>query len=116
MLGHWVEELGLDRAEYSTHSVRRTKAALIYHRNKNLMLAQLLLGHSKLESTVRCPGTEVEDALEISEQTEIRVLNDGSPAQTGSAALNSSHQAQGPVMMPTARSHRPHLRPSRGSS
>ena len=71
ILGHWVEELGLDRAEYGTHSVCRTKATLIYRRTKNLRAVQLLLGHSKLESTVRYLGIEVDDALEISEQTEI---------------------------------------------
>lgn len=71
ILGHWVEELGLDRAEYGTHSVCRTKATLIYLRTKNLRAVQLLLGHSKLESTVRYLGIEVDDALEISEQTEI---------------------------------------------
>ena len=71
ILGHWVEELGLDRADYGTHSMRRTKATLIYRRTKNLRAVQLLLGHSKLESTVRYLGIEVDDALEISEQTEI---------------------------------------------
>ena len=67
----WVEELGLDPADYGTHSMRRTKATLIYLRTKNLRAVQLLLGRSKLESTVRYLGIEVEDALEISEQTEI---------------------------------------------
>ena len=71
ILGHWVDELGLDRAAYGTHSMRRTKATLIYRRTKNLRAVQLLLGHSKLESTVRYLGIEVDDALEISEQTEI---------------------------------------------
>ncbi len=71
ILEHWVEELGLDRAAYGTHSMRRTKATLIYRRTKNLRAVQLLLGHSKLESTVRYLGIEVDDALEISEQTEI---------------------------------------------
>ncbi|MEJ5152568.1 MULTISPECIES: tyrosine-type recombinase/integrase [unclassified Comamonas] len=71
ILGHWVDELGLDRADYGTHSIRRTKATLIYRRTKNLRAVQLLLGHSKLESTVRYLGIEVDDALEISEQTEI---------------------------------------------
>jgi integrase len=66
-----VEELGLDPAGYGTHSMRRTKATLIYRRTKNLSAVQLLLGHSKLESTVRYLGIEVDDALEISEQTEI---------------------------------------------
>ncbi|MBL0389513.1 tyrosine-type recombinase/integrase [Ramlibacter monticola] len=71
ILGGWVQELGLDPAEYSTHSMRRTKATLIYRRTKNLRAVQLLLGHSKLESTVRYLGIEVDDALEISDQTEI---------------------------------------------
>ena len=71
ILGHWVDELGLDRADYGTQSMRRTKATLIYRRTKNLRAVQLLLGHSKLESTVRYLGIEVDDALEISEQTEI---------------------------------------------
>lgn len=70
ILGHWVDELGLDRADYGMHSMRRTKATLIYRRTKNLRAVQLLLGHSKLESTVRYLGIEVDDALEISEQTE----------------------------------------------
>ena len=68
ILGHWVEELGRDRADYETHSMRRTKATLIYRRSKNLRAVQLLLGHAKLELTVRYLGIEVDDALEISEQ------------------------------------------------
>ena len=68
---HWVEAVGLDPMAYGTHSMRRTKATLIYKRTKNLRAVQLLLGHSKLESTVRYLGIEVDDALEISEQTEI---------------------------------------------
>jgi integrase len=71
ILESWVQELGLDPAEYGTRSMRRTKATLIYRRTKNLRAVQLLLGHSKLESTVRYLGIEVDDALEISEQTEI---------------------------------------------
>ena len=66
----WVRDIGLDSSCYGTHTMRRTKAALIYRRTKNLRAVQLLLGHSKLESTVRYLGIEVDDALEISEQTE----------------------------------------------
>lgn len=66
----WAREIGLDTSCYGTHTMRRTKAALIYRRTKNLRAVQLLLGHSKLESTVRYLGIEVDDALEISEQTE----------------------------------------------
>ncbi|QJW83589.1 tyrosine-type recombinase/integrase [Ramlibacter terrae] len=71
ILQHWVDVLGLDSTDYGTHSMRRTKATLIYRRTKNLRAVQLLLGHSKLESTVRYLGIEVDDALELSEQTEI---------------------------------------------
>lgn len=67
----WVKAAGLDSSAYGTHSMRRTKATLIYKRTKNLRAVQLLLGHTKLESTVRYLGIEVDDALEISEQTEI---------------------------------------------
>ena len=67
----WVSAIGLDPAAYGTHTVRRTKATLIYRRTKYLRAVQLLLGHSRLESTVRYLGIEVDDALEISEQTEI---------------------------------------------
>lgn len=71
MLKDWVASIGLDLAAYGTHTMRRTKATLIYRRTKNLRAVQLLLGHTKLESTVRYLGIEVDDALEISEQTEI---------------------------------------------
>jgi integrase len=67
----WTACIGLDRTRYGTHSLRRTKATLIYKRTKNIRAIQLLLGHTKLESTVRYLGIEVDDALEISEQTEI---------------------------------------------
>lgn len=68
---HWVKLIGLDPSAYGTHTMRRTKATLVYRRTKNLRAVQLLLGHTKLESTVRYLGIEVEDALEISEKTEI---------------------------------------------
>ena len=68
---HWIAAIGLDPSVYGTHTMRRTKATLIYKRTKNLRAVQLLLGHTKLESTVRYLGIEVDDALEISEQTEI---------------------------------------------
>lgn len=67
----WVTSIGLDPATYGTHTMRRTKATPIYRRTKNLRAVQLLLGHLKLESTVRYLGIEVDDALEIAEQTEI---------------------------------------------
>jgi len=67
----WVSDIGLDPAEYGTHSMRRTKASLIYRRTKNLRAVQILLGHRKMESTVRYLGIEVDDALELAEQTKI---------------------------------------------
>lgn len=67
----WVAAIGLDPALYGTHTMRRTKASLIYRRTRNLRAIQLLLGHSKLESTVRYLGIEVDDALEMAEQTEV---------------------------------------------
>jgi integrase len=67
----WVKEIGLDPTAFGTHSMRRTKPTLIYRRTKNLRAVQLLLGHGKLESTVRYLGIDVDDALEIAEQTEV---------------------------------------------
>ena len=67
----WVDSAGLDGTAYGTHSMRRTKAAQIYRKTGNLRAVQLLLGHTKLESTVRYLGIEVEDALTISEQVEL---------------------------------------------
>jgi integrase len=67
----WVSEIGLDTTCYGTHTMRRTKPTLIYRRTKNLRAVQLLLGHTKLESTVRYLGIEVDDALEMAEQTEV---------------------------------------------
>jgi len=63
ILSSWVNSIGLDAAAYGTHTMRRTKATLIYRRTKNLRAVQLLLGHTKLESTVRYLGIEVDDAL-----------------------------------------------------
>ncbi len=67
----WVSEIGLDPYDYGTHSMRRTKASLIYRRTKNLRAVQIHLGHTKLESTVRYIGIEIDDALEMAEQTEV---------------------------------------------
>jgi len=66
----WLAEIGLDPIDYGTHSMRRTKATLIYRHTKNLRAIQLLLGHTKLESTVRYLGIEIDDALEMAEQTD----------------------------------------------
>lgn len=67
----WVSEIGLDPSVYGTHSMSRTKATLIYRRTKNIRAVQLHLGHTKLESTVKYLDIEVDDALEMAEQTDI---------------------------------------------
>ncbi|MGL4638082.1 MAG: tyrosine-type recombinase/integrase [Beijerinckiaceae bacterium] len=71
LVDEWVEMAGLDSTAFGTHSLRRTKVAMIYKRTGNLRACQLLLGHTKLESTVRYLGIEADDALALSEQTEI---------------------------------------------
>ena len=71
LVDEWVALIGLDPAGYGTHSLRRTKVALIYRRTGNLRACQLLLGHTKLESTVRYLGIEADDAVLMSEQTDI---------------------------------------------
>ena len=71
LVGEWVTAIGLGRSAYGTHSLRRTKVALIYKRTGNLRAVQILLGHTKLESTVRYLGVDAEDALTLSEATEI---------------------------------------------
>jgi site-specific recombinase XerD len=67
----WVEPAGLNATSYGTHSMRRTKVAQIYRKTGNLRAVQLLLGHTKLETTVRYLGIDVEDALSLSEQLEL---------------------------------------------
>ena len=67
----WVKHVGLDPCAYGTHSIQRTKVTLIYKRTKNLCAVQLLLGHAKLESTIRYLGIEVDDAHKVSEETNI---------------------------------------------
>ena len=71
LVDRWVRTIDLNPSSYGTHSLRRTKVALIYKKTGNLRACQLLLGHGKLESTVRYLGIEVDDALEISEQIDL---------------------------------------------
>jgi integrase len=71
LVREWVSSIGLDPASYGTHSLRRTKAALIYRKTGNLRAVQLLLGHTKVDSTVRYLGVELEDALSIAEKIDI---------------------------------------------
>jgi integrase len=71
LVHRWVDGIGLESISYGTHTMRRTKATQIYRKTGNLRAAQLLLGHTKLESTVRYLGIEVDDALQIAEQIEL---------------------------------------------
>lgn len=71
LLAEWIANVGLDPHLFGTHSLRRTKATLIYRRTGNLRAVQLLLGHTKIESTVRYLGIEVDDALAIAEQVDV---------------------------------------------
>lgn len=71
LVGQWLASIGLDPLKFGTHSLRRTKATLIYRRTANLRAVQLLLGHSKIESTVRYLGIEIDDAIEIAEKIEV---------------------------------------------
>ena len=71
LVGGWVSSIGLDALKYATHSMRRTKATLIYRRTGNLRAVQLLLGHTKIESTVRYLGVELDDALDIAEKIDV---------------------------------------------
>ncbi|APO55315.1 integrase [Bradyrhizobium diazoefficiens] len=71
LLDEWIASVGLDPHLFGTHSLRRTKATLIYRRTGNLRAVQLLLGHTKIESTVRYLGIEVDDALAIAEQVDV---------------------------------------------
>ena len=71
LVDEWVTAIGLRRVQYGTHSMRRTKAAMIYKATGNLRAIQILLGHSKIENTVRYLGVDIEDALLLAERTEI---------------------------------------------
>jgi integrase len=71
LVSEWIGSAGLDARLFGTHSLRRTKATLIYRRTGNLRAVQLLLGHTKIESTVRYLGIEVDDALAIAEQVDV---------------------------------------------
>jgi len=69
LVEEWVTGIGLLRQDYGTHSLRRTKASIIYKQTGNLRAVQILLGNTKIESTVRYLGVDVEDALVLAEGT-----------------------------------------------
>lgn len=70
-MDEWVTAVGLRSEDYGTHSLRRTKPSIIYKRTGNLRAVQILLGHTKIETTVRYLGVDMEDALALAEATEI---------------------------------------------
>jgi integrase len=71
LVAEWVASIHLDPLKFGTHSLRRTKATLIYRKTGNLRAVQLLLGHTKIESTVRYLGIEIDDAIEIAEKVDV---------------------------------------------
>jgi len=71
LVDEWVSAVGLNAREFGTHSLRRTKASLIYKATGNLRAVQILLGHSKIENTIRYLGVDIDDALTLAERTEI---------------------------------------------
>ncbi len=71
LVDEWVTAIGLDVREYGTHSLRRTKASMIYKAKGNLRAVQILLGHSNIENTIRYLGVDIDDALTLAERTEI---------------------------------------------
>lgn len=71
LVDEWVTAIGLRKAEYGTHSLRRTNAAMIYRATGNIRAIHILLGQTKIENTVRYLGVDVEDALLLAERTEI---------------------------------------------
>jgi site-specific recombinase XerD len=79
LVREWVTAIGLQAEDYGTHSLRRTMGSIIYKATGNLRAVQILLGHAKIESTVRYLGVDVEDALELSERTG----SDGSRPSSG---------------------------------
>src|ERR1700687_5975295 len=79
LVHRWVDSIGLESISYGTHWMRRTKATQIYRKTGNFRAVQLLLGHTKLESTVRYLGIEVDDALQIAEQIELQTSNPALP-------------------------------------
>jgi hypothetical protein len=98
----WVDSIGLKSIFYGTHSMRRTKVTQIYRKTGNLRAVQLLLGHTKLESTVRYLGIEVDDALHIAEQIELSSSNP--PIPGGRLRANKlefpENQVEDPLPMP----------------
>jgi integrase len=72
LVDEWVATIGLDSREYGTHSMRRTKASLIYKATRNLRAVQILCGHTNIENTVRCLGVDIDDALTLSARTDIQ--------------------------------------------
>src|SRR5690242_16648739 len=98
LVSNWVASIGLDARLFGTHSLRRAKATLISRHTGNLRAVQLLLGHRKIESTVRYLGIEVDDALAIAEQVDVRHSGQSGnalPAFRGQLLTRRRHQMLG---------------------
>lgn len=95
VVDEWITAIGLRREDSSTHSLRRTKALNIYKATGNLRAIQILLGHTKIENTVRSLGVDIEDALELAERTGIWAISSrirgvrfwGSSARSGQSPV-----------------------------
>lgn len=97
LVGECLASIGLDPLKFGTHSLRRTKATLIYRRTGNLRAVQLLLGHTKIESTVRYLGIEIDDAIEIAEKVDIWSTRAELSNSARSRSVASSHFLPSPV-------------------
>lgn len=71
LVDEWVTAVGFRSEDYGTHSLRRTRASIIYKQTGNLRAVQTLLGHTKIENMVRYLGVDVEDALTLAEGMEV---------------------------------------------
>ncbi len=94
LVSRWVASIGLDAKLYGTHSLRRTKATLIYRRTGNLRAIQLLLGHTKIESTVRYLGIDVDDALAMLVYAGVTVFDRHAQARGALVGPDSGHDDQ----------------------
>jgi site-specific recombinase XerC len=90
LVDEWVTAIGLRKEEYGTHSLRRTKASLIYKATGNLRAVQIPFGHTKIENTVRYLGVDVEDALELAEHTPHRSRTSGHRASAVSGSISGT--------------------------
>ena len=92
LVGEWIASIGLDPLKFGTHSLRRTKATIIYRRTGNLRAVQLLLGHTKIESTVRYLGMRSMTPLRLQKKSTSEV-----PGQSGRSSARLSNGERVPA-------------------